>query len=175
MGKTYIGIDPGAKSMLTTQRDGVFEHFSILEDGIEGYAQVLKNIKEETNGNCVCVMEEIHAIFGSSAKATFSFGEIYGKLQGLLIAYQIPFHLVQPKQWQKGMWSNTDMVCSYKDVISKGKATKRKVVNTKQTSMNACKRLFPNIDQRRNDRCKNPDDNKVDSVLLCEYARRMNF
>lgn len=31
-----------------------------------------------------CVMEQIHAIFGSSAKATFSFGEINGVLLILL-------------------------------------------------------------------------------------------
>ena len=50
-----------------------------------------------------------------------------------------------------------------------------KQVNTKETSMNAAKRLFPNIDFRRTTKCKNLDDNKVDATLMCEYARRKNL
>lgn len=175
MSRVYMGIDPGSAGVLTIQRDGVFEHFFIKKEGISGVSQALKNAKEESNGDCVCVMEEVHAIFNSSAKATFSFGEIFGALKGLLIAHKIPFHLVQPKQWQKEMWANSDMVYMTKEVIAKGQKIKRKSVNTKQTSMNACKRLLPNIDQRRSDRCKKADDNLTDSILLSEFARRLNL
>ena len=114
-------------------------------------------------------MEEVHAVFGSSAKATFAFGEINGLLKGILITVGMPYHLIQPKQWQKEIWINQDMVVDYKKVTVKGVEQTRKEVNTKQTSYNAARRLFPDIDLRKNERCRNYDDNKVDSLLICEY------
>ena len=120
-------------------------------------------------------MEEVHALFGSSAKSTFSFGEINGVLKALLIANEIPYTLVQPKIWQNEIWANKDMVVSYKTATRAGKEIKQKVVDTKATSINAARRLFPSIDMRRNERCKRIDDNKVDSLLLAEYGRRKNL
>lgn len=38
----------------------------------------------------------------------------------------------------------------------------------------AVKRLFPDMDLRRTVKCTVFDDNKIDSILMCEYARR-NF
>lgn len=172
--KCYIGIDPGAKGFISVQTNGGFCFYSIADNDLHQLSKIIENIRL-SNTNLVCVMEQIHAIYGSSAKATFSFGEIYGQLQGLLIANKIPYVLVQPKKWQKEMWTNADMVVNYKKVIVKGKETTRKEVDTKATSINAAKRLFPNIDFRKTERCKKLDDNKVDATLMCEYARRKNL
>ena len=73
------------------------------------------------------------------------------------------------------MWDNKDMVVTYKLVTIRGKVVTKKEVNTKQTSFNAAKRIFPEVDFRKTERCKNYDDNKVDSVLLSEYGRRKNL
>ena len=51
----------------------------------------------------------------------------------------------------------------------------KKVVSTKNTSINAAKRLFPSLDLRKSTKCKNIDDNKVDALLMSEYARRKNL
>lgn len=172
--KCYIGIDPGARGMIVTQYKGEFKHYSIADNDLYQLADIMAEIRRKYP-NIVCVMEEIHAIYGSSAKATFSFGEIFGKLQALLAANKIPFVLVPPKTWQKEIWINSDLVVTYKSVTIKGKATTKKEVNTKATSINAAKRLFPTMDFRRTDRCKNIDDNLVDAVLMSEYARRKNL
>ena len=67
-------------------------------------------------------------------------------------------------------------VVAYKTIKkSDGTEQKRKVVDTKSTSINAARRLFPNIDLRKNERCTKTDDNKVDSLLMAEYARRKNL
>lgn len=174
MSKCYIGIDPGAHGVITVQYNDKFEFFHISDMDMPQLAGVFLYIKQKYD-NIVCVMEQIHAIFGSSAKATFSFGEIYGKLQALIAANNIPYHLIQPKEWQKVMWSNADMVVTYKQVKMKDKVVSKKVVDTKATSINAAKRLFPTIDFRKSERAKNIDDNKVDATLMCEYARRMNL
>lgn len=174
MSKCYMGIDPGSKGFICTQIDGVFNHYSIEDNDLYQLSDIMAEIRSKY-GNVVCVMEQIHAIFGSSAKATFSFGEIFGKLQALLVANKIPYVLVHPKEWQKVMWTNADMVVSYKQVKVKDKVVSKKVVDTKATSINAAKRLFPTMDFRKSERAKNIDDNKVDSTLMSEYARRMNL
>lgn len=172
--RVYLGIDVGERGFLTLNIGNEFEFYSIKDNDYYQLGDILKNIKEQ-HPNVICIMESIHAIWGSSAKSTFSFGEINGLLKGLLIANKIPYHLVPPKTWQKVMWDNKDMVVSYKPVTIRGKQTAKKEINTKQTSFNAAKRMFPNVDLRRTERCKNFDDNKVDSILICEYGRRMNL
>lgn len=172
--RCYIGIDVGSKGFITLNTGDELRFFSIADNDSYQLSDILHSIKEEFP-NVVCAMEEIHAIFGSSAKATFAFGEINGLLKGLLIANKIPYHLIPPKTWQKEVWENKDMVISYKNVVIKGKETSKKEINTKQTSFNAAKRIFPTVDLRKNERCKNYDDNKVDSLLLSEYGRRKNL
>jgi hypothetical protein len=171
MGRVYLGIDPGSKGFITLMSDEGIEFFSIEDNDFYKLGDILHDIKERYS-DVVCVMEEVHAIFGSSAKGTFNFGEINGLLKGLLIANKIPYHLIQPKIWQKEIWDNKDMVYLYK-MSKDGK--KKKVVNTKPTSFNAAKRLFPNVDFRKTTRCKKDDDNKIDSLLICEYGRRKNL
>lgn len=172
--RVYIGIDVGSKGFITLNNGGEFKFYSIQDNDAYQLSDILRDIKEQYQ-NVVCAIEEIHAIFGSSAKATFAFGEINGLLKGLLIANKIPYYLVQPKTWQKEMWDNKDIVIDYQTIKGKDGVKTKKVVNTKQTSLNTAKRIFPNIDFRKTERCKNPDDNKVDSLLICEYARRKNL
>ena len=172
--RVYLGIDVGSKGFITLNTGSEFKFYSIADNDIYQLSDIFRDIKNEYP-NVVCVMELIHAIFGSSAKATFAFGEINGILKGLLMANKIPYHLVPPKTWQKEMWDNKDLVVSYKTIKVKGKDVSKKDINTKQTSINAAKRIFPNIDLRRTEKCKNYDDNKVDSLLLAEYGRRKNL
>ena len=172
--RVYMGIDVGSKGFITLNTGDSFEFYSIADNDAYQLGDVLAEIKRRYP-NVICAMEEIHAILGSSAKATFSFGEINGILKGLLIANKIPYHLVAPKTWQKEMWDNKDLVIAYKTIKIKGKDVTKKEVNTKQTSFNTAKRIFPHIDLRRTERCKNLDDNKCDSLLISEYARRKNL
>lgn len=161
--RTYIGIDPGSKGFITVHSDDGYQFVSIEENTPPELGRKLAGIRDRYP-DALAVMEEVHAIYGSSAKGTFSFGEIFGLLQGLLIATRIPYHLVQPKEWQREIWVNADKV--YKSGAK---------VDTKATSLNAAQRLFPDIDLRRTPACRKVDDNKVDSLLLAEFARRKNL
>lgn len=166
MSKLYMGIDVGGKGFITTQKDGHFSHYSIEDNGYYQLSEIMAEIRKEKE--IVCVIEDIHSIYGASAKSTFNFGFCKGYLIGLLVANRIPYHLIPPKEWQKEIWSNADKVVKYS---SDGK----KSTDTKNTSINACKRIFPHLDLRKNERCRNIDDNKVDSILMSEYARRKNL
>lgn len=172
--KCYMSIDPGSKGFIVTQCNGDFSFYSIADNDLYQLSEIMAKIRN-TYSNLVCVIEDVHSIYGSAAKATFNFGFNKGYLIGLLAANKIPYVLVQPKTWQKEMWLNSDMVVNYKKVAIKGKEVTKKEVDTKNTSINAAKRLFPHIDFRKSERCKNLDDNKVDATLMSEYARRKNL
>lgn len=164
MGKVYIGIDPGADGYMAVITEDGYHFVGIDDSGYKEVAAVLADCIR--GGQCVAVIEDVHAVFGSSAKGTFNFGYSKGVLVGLLIALQIPYVLVPPKEWQVGVWVNADKEWENKE---------RKKVNTKATSLNAARRLFPTVDLRRTEKCKKPHDGKVDALLMAEYARRKNF
>lgn len=170
---TYIGIDPGSKGFVSVLRENGERKFYAISDG--DMLDLATFIQQEIKFGAPrvhCIMEDVHAVFGSSAKATFAFGEINGYIKGILVASGCPYTLIQPKLWQKEIWQNQDMVYTYKP----GKdGQTRKAVDTKNTSYNAARRLFPDLDLRKTERCKNFDDNKVDSILITEYARRKNL
>lgn len=172
MGKTIISCDPGAEGFLCAWNlDTNNREYISIKDSTRG--QLADFLNGHKDGS-VAIMEEVHAVFGSSAKATFNFGEIFGFLQGLFVALKVPYHLVQPKDWQASIWINADKVFKPGKISPKtGKVIR--MVDTKPTSINAATRLFPDIDFRRTSSCKKIDDNKVDATLIGEYARRINL
>lgn len=108
-------------------------------------------------------MEDVHAIFGASAKSTFNFGWSLGIIEGVLSGMGIAYTKVAPKEWQREMWQGIRPV--YKSGNSKA-------IDTKATSLLAAKRLFPNEDLRRSARATLPHDGIVDALLMAEYCRR---
>ena len=174
MNKTArIGIDPGKGSYIVVideQGEIFFNRIPMIGSSIDvkGLSDIFYNI-DQTYDEKQCVIENVHAIFGSSADATFTFGYVTGLLEALLVAYEIPFVKVNPKVWQKEMWEGVPII---KKPSSSGKTS---VNDTKSISEIAAKRLFPNVDLRPNDctnRCKNSDHNKVDALLIASYCKR---
>ncbi len=58
---------------------------------------------------------------------------------------------------------------------SKPKRKSRADLDTKKTSINASRRLFPRVSLLRNSKCKTPHDGLSDALLIAEYARRSNL
>ena len=86
--------------------------------------------------------------------ANYQRGMGLGLLVGICTAKRIAFTLVRPQDWQKAMHAGT----SGED--------------TKQRSIVAAQRLFPDVDLRRTERCKGPHDGKADALLIAEFGRR---
>lgn len=172
--KVRIGIDPGKDGYITIWRESNgFTYIPIPLIGKEvnylALSKIFDNLfGEYSNHQIYAVIEDVHAIFGSSAKGTFSFGFIAGALEMLLICKGIPYSKIAPKAWQKQMWQGVSL---QQKPSSTGKTM---VTDTKSMSLIAAQRMFPNEDLRDNDRCKKPHDGKVDSLLICEYCKR-NF
>lgn len=121
--------------------------------------------------NPTCVIEDVHSIFGTSAKSNFQFGRSAGIIEGLVVGLGFRFVLVSPKEWQKEMWQGVNAV-----LINTGKTNKKGEIkyktDTKATSLIAAKRLFPNFDFRATGRSTKDHDGIVDSVLMAEFCRR---
>lgn len=171
MNKVHIGIDPGKDGFISVLTEDGFEFHSIPKIGkvvdIHMLSHIFHNIYIDSSEKRVhCVMEDVHAIFGSSAGSTFEFGFVNGVLEALLVSIGIPYTKIQPKEWQKQMFKGVDLM---KRPSSTGKTF---VNDTKAMALVACKRLFPELDLTATERSNKPHDGKVDSILLCEYSRR---
>ena len=159
--KIYCGFDVGDKGAMTMLIDDHIQSYSFQDYDITDVCQVLKMYLSDEP--CYAVVEDVHAVFGSSAKSTFEFGFNKGWIVGVLTALNIPYSMIPPKKWQSGVWERCDKVMDGKKI------------KTKETSINCAKRIFPNYDLRRTTKCKNPDDGICDSLLMAEYARRNNL
>ena len=173
--KLRIGIDPGKSSYLCTcvnDNEFKFYQFPLIgkETDLHGINCIFREIDISFYDRVHAAIENVHAIFGSSANNTFEFGYIVGALEAFLIAYNIPFTKVNPKDWQKEMWVGVPIQ------KKSSKSGKTMVNDTKSISEMAAKRLFPEIDlrddSRKTERAQKTDHNKVDSLLLTEYCRR---
>lgn len=171
MNKVYCGIDPGmsgAISLYDPNRDLWF-HWEMPKIGkfvdTNELNNIFKSIREDYN-DIIVGQENVHALYNSSSSSTWNFGFVCGLIEGLIVANGLPLIKIQPKKWQKFMWEGVPMM---KKPSSTGKTN---VTDTKGMSLMAAKRLYPNMDFRRNERCKVPDDNKVDSILITTYLKR---
>ena len=173
MADIYIGIDPGASGFIAMYSDKEYNFYETPKIGkfidVAGLAKIFRSLsmlQDLDNLKIHACLEDVHAVYGSSAKGTFQFGYSVGLVEALIVANNIPFTRVQPKKWQKEMWAGVPI---QKKLSSTGKTF---VTDTKLMSKIAARRLFPTLDFRRNERCTNDDNNKIDSLLICEYCRR---
>lgn len=146
----YIGLDPGKKGAMAimgySNTTGERYMMKIIPFDPQKYIKTLKQF----NGATVCI-EQVHSLPHEGVKSVWSFGQTYGWLLGVLDAVGLSYQTVPPNLWKKDF----------------------SLLRTeKKQSIEVCKRLFPGIELKRTDRCRNDDDNMADAALICEYARR---
>lgn len=168
--KRVVSIDPGSTGGIAVFDDegsDLIELHTIprVKDNID-YNALSSLLKELIDSRTTVVLEEVHAVFGSSAKSTFAFGHINGFLLGVVVSIGQPYVLVQPKEWQKVIWTNQDKV--YKP----GKA--KKTTDTKATSLLAAKRLFPKTSFLATTKSSKPHDGLVDASLIGKWYLMTN-
>lgn len=98
----YLGIDPGQSGAVAGLIGGKLIVFPFREDTERDTAE---NIKSLVTGNVqpYAVIESVHSFPKQGVASSFKFGQHYGFLRGLLIAYEVPFREVLPEKWQKAM------------------------------------------------------------------------
>ena len=141
----YIGVDPGKNGGIAIiDSDGVIA-FPFSEERL---LIELDGIAQEYE--CICYLEHVHAMPKQGVSSTFNFGMNFGFIQGVLKAYNIPYELVTPQKWKKEFSCTSD----------------------KNTSIEVCKRLFPNVNLKATERCKKDHDGIAEALLIAEYGRR---
>lgn len=140
----YAGCDPGAKGALAIIFD---DSVQIIEYSKESYLNALCQLGKT---QCRLCLEQVGAMPGQGVSSTFKFGENFGWIQGVLEANAVPFQTVRPQTWKKEFGCTSD----------------------KTTSIEVCKRLFPNVSLKRTERCKKDDDGFAEALLMALYAKR---
>lgn len=168
--KVFLGFDPGTKGFVAMiAEDGsfikaepIFKDIKVA-DMIETANRLLAFVGDYEVRHAV--VEDVHALYGSSAKGTFTFGynscvpEFFCAIAGL------PYTKIPPKKWQSDMHKGIKMITRTGDG---GKAVK----DTKKMSIVAAHRIFPDVSLKRSSRSRNEDDNFADALLMAEYGRR---
>ncbi len=148
--KAYVGIDPGktgAAAIITPDGIGIMDYTDPVK--------VSEQFKEwQSDYDLFCVLEKVWAMpvggRRQGASSMFKFGENFGIYQGILSAFSIPFFLVTPRNWQKGMLPNSDET-------------------TKKRSLRHARQLYPSIATKFLKRQK--DHNRADAILIATYAK----
>lgn len=144
----YIGIDPGKNggiAILIKNNPFVSASTYVFDESI-----LITILDELKNYNCKCTLEHVHAMPKQGVTSTFNFGMNFGFIQGVLRAYDIPYELVTPQKWKKEFSCTSD----------------------KNTSIEVCKRLFPDVNLKATERCKKDHDGMAEALLIAEYGRR---
>ena len=154
----FVGIDPGKKGFacVWSSNQDTYSHYPLF-DGQRLNQEFVSDMKTLIGAgkSIMAVIEQVHSMPHDGISRAFSFGTNYGKILGMLESLGVPYSTCTPGKWQKCIWESCD-----------------NAANTKLTSYNAARRLLPNMDFRKSERCKTFDDNKVDATLICLYAQR---
>jgi len=133
--KLTIGIDPGKSGGYAIAWDGMHSiNLHTLDEDFE-FVEHIQDLKDHPDVTSIeAVVELVPPYAGKMipSSSSFKLGENYGFIQGVLRMGEIPFTLVRPQDWQKGL-------SGLKGLTS----NKRKKV-----LVNHAKRFFPNTNGR---------------------------
>jgi len=149
----YVSVDPGLKgavcALLPDKQMALFMDTTEQPETILNWLQRLKSEYDLR----VIMIENVHAIQGTSAKSNFSFGFNTGAITAIARCTGVTVDTVNPKKWQKH--------CGVKP---KEKQLKKAVAEI-------CGKLYPKVV------VKGPKggllDGKSDSLMIAHYARSL--
>lgn len=116
--------------------------------------------------DCHFVIENVHSIFGASAKSNFQFGLGTGFVRAFVVANSIPYTLIQSKAWQKVCFNGVKVI-NKAGKVGEGRGK----VDTKAMGLVAVKRLYPKVNLLATSRSKVPHDGIVDALLMAHYNK----
>lgn len=154
----YIGIDPGKQGGIAVigyenkqnNNDRKIDVYPYSNEQLISTLKDMAYFRNVLKEGSVCCLEKVNAMPGQGVVSMFNFGQNFGFIQGVLKAYSIPYELVTPQKWKKEF----------------------SVTSDKNTSIEVCKRLFPNVNLKATPRCKKDHDGMAEALLMAEYARR---
>ena len=159
-----VGVDPGNKGafclLIPETKQIMFRETTL--PALELYMWFTAILHEFNLA--ICMIEKVHAIPGSTAKATFSFGANVERVTIIPEIAEVSVDRVQPKAWQKFIGLVMPQNMTGPDNASKRKNYIKKEVATIAT------RLYPKAEIR------GPKggllDGRSDALMIAHYAAR---
>ena len=148
----WIGVDPGKAggyAVISKSDTGQAVFAYPWDDNF--FAMEMASLMQFKEHGIIAAVEKVGAMPGQGVTSMFNFGKSAGYIEGVLSALGIPYQLVPPAKWKKEF-----------SLIGKDK----------QASIITCRKLFPELDLKRTERCRTDSDGKAEATLLAEYARR---
>jgi Holliday junction resolvasome RuvABC endonuclease subunit len=107
-----IGIDPGSSSggisiILEQDQDIDVMNYSIKNLTEKDIVDILKMFK---SSDVKVVLEKVHSMPGQGVSSSFTFGENFGFIKGIITALGVKYTLITPQSWMKyyGMKKDKD-------------------------------------------------------------------
>lgn len=109
----FIGIDPGKTGALVTidvNEQILYESCFDCQDTIENNARLLKKILSDIDPGtrAIAALEKVNAMPKQGVRSVWNFAENFAMWKTLLTAFQVPFELVTPQAWMKGLVKPSD-------------------------------------------------------------------
>lgn len=173
MNKRYIGMDVGVlggfaeisdDEVVVAPMPAIGTELSLL--GIKEW--LFSRLALCRPDKMIIGIEDVHAIYGSSAGATFHFGEAKMALKMAAVMAGIPYTLIEPKTWQKVFFEGVPVI---KKPGKKGKD----VNDTKKMARMAAERLFPHVSLLATERSSVPHSGIIDALGIAYYLKTQNL
>lgn len=170
--KLILGIDPGKSGglVLLSAKTGKIVKKKVMPlvgkelldtDAIDSFVKKYAHRIEHV------FMEKVAAMPFQGVVSMFSFGVVFGVLQGVVVGNSLPHTLVMPKAWQQRMFLGVPHVSKS---AQKGKGKKKQKVNdNKAMALIAAKRLFPKTSFIPAG-CRKEHDGLVDAALIALWG-----
>ena len=147
--RVFVGVDLGAKGAIAV----IDKDNNVLEliDYSSNFADDWTLIKEKYDVSMI-VAEKISSMPGQGVKSMFSFGHKLGEFEGILHTLGLPYVLVRPQEWMKGLG------------LPKDKNQRKKAINS------IAKSMFPDavVTGKRGGIL----DGRSDSLLIAQYCKK---
>lgn len=154
----YIGIDPGASGGLALIQNTTVIEWAVMPRLDRDLLNLLRLWKNEYEVKSCC-LEKVNSMPGEGHVGAFSFGEGFGKLQMALTAAEVPYELITPRVWQKGL-----------GVKVKQKTESKK--DFKERLRHLAIQLFPSEPLWDKPKTLGKQRAVCDAILIAEYCRR---
>jgi len=132
-----IAIDPGKKGALCSLDTyyGVHEFHHCPDPPKVKINNVDLFLRTYAKGAAYVAIEDVHSIFGASAKSNFQFGRNLGMVEALAHLHSLDVEYIQPKAWQE--------LCGIKFIYPKKATANAKLKIRKEATAARCLALYP--------------------------------
>ena len=141
-----IGIDVGQKGGICCMSYSGIQLMPYSDESLNKITTWCSLQDEPT----IAYVEQVHAMPNQGVTSMFNFGKSFGYILGVLDACNIETKLVSPQKWKKEFNLDSD----------------------KQKSIDTAKKLFPDVNLFRTNRCRKEHDAMAEALLIAEYGRR---